>query len=528
MGYDTMIEIIEEEIDDVGSEPTVPSEGEQTVLLNHALMNNLDTPNQHPITAIIGLQDKLAEIEKLDVVYSDKKNIADFYAWEDWTDRSTSPNRFGYFVSICEDANKIKLCTGGEPFGVIVESAGFVGGQTNLDATTDHRYALVAHSGLVTIRCEVGINVGDFVMPNEYGYAKKDDDNYGYQVIARKNIGQIPYAVISFNGLTSYVGDIKRAANASVKRIEELEAAIIKNTSLIIELSEKIAKLEEYVQNKGYDDEVDVATLNYYNSNNAETSVKTKWNTVGNSETFVLVSPTELGWAIPNGYEFSHWVVQGQGTKLVGETVEIKIGETLDVITSWKTKTPTEDTHTHHYTSVVITDPTCTEEGEVMYMCDCGDSYTRYIQPTGHTPGEYAVEEMYCDISYITQRCTACGEVLDSKYGEGDGVSHSWDGYTDEGHVCSRCEAFEAHDKVFTYKDATCSTEGSVKTSCRLCNYSKTDYGDIDPNNHVGIAGYESNKDGSTHTVHCSCGDFTEDCTWNSNARCTKCSQKAI
>ncbi|MCD7769529.1 MAG: right-handed parallel beta-helix repeat-containing protein [Oscillospiraceae bacterium] len=41
--------------------------------------------------------------------------------------------------------------------------------------------------------------------------------------------------------------------------------------------------------------------------------------------------------------------------------------------------------HEHVYTSAVTKEATCTEEGEITYTCECGDSYTEVIPATGHS-----------------------------------------------------------------------------------------------------------------------------------------------
>ena len=49
----------------------------------------------------------------------------------------------------------------------------------------------------------------------------------------------------------------------------------------------------------------------------------------------------------------------------------------------------------HSYTSTVTTAPTCTTPGLVTYTCECGDSYTQTVAPTGH--------------AYIGGKCVRCG-----------------------------------------------------------------------------------------------------------------------
>ena len=40
--------------------------------------------------------------------------------------------------------------------------------------------------------------------------------------------------------------------------------------------------------------------------------------------------------------------------------------------------------HEHSYFSYIKTDPTCTESGEEVFECDCGDSYSEAVLPLGH------------------------------------------------------------------------------------------------------------------------------------------------
>lgn len=41
--------------------------------------------------------------------------------------------------------------------------------------------------------------------------------------------------------------------------------------------------------------------------------------------------------------------------------------------------------HTHSYSSSVIQDASCTQDGSIQYICSCGDSYTEYIPALGHS-----------------------------------------------------------------------------------------------------------------------------------------------
>ena len=91
--------------------------------------------------------------------------------------------------------------------------------------------------------------------------------------------------------------------------------------------------------------------------------------------------------------------------------------------------------HYHKYVETVIKEPTCTEDGEKVYTCDCGASYTEVIPATGHKYAESVItkkptctedgEKTYtCDVcggnftetipatghNYVDGICTECGD----------------------------------------------------------------------------------------------------------------------
>lgn len=84
--------------------------------------------------------------------------------------------------------------------------------------------------------------------------------------------------------------------------------------------------------------------------------------------------------------------------------------------------------HEHNYTETVTKEPTCTEAGEKTYTCGCGDSYTEDIPATGHHFGE-------------EDKCTDCGELdPDHKHDYVDGVCIGCgihENHTFVGGVCS-------------------------------------------------------------------------------------------
>ena len=200
-----------------------PALGELNEELNHALLNNRELMDQHPITAITGLREELDSIEELQVVYSNEKRSADYYMWEDAN--PLKEKRFGYFVSLCEDVTKIKICTGDNVFGVTVHDAAFIGGQS--DTPRDAQYGLVVYSGFVAVKCASGISVGDYVIANVHGVAEKVNNGYGYQVVSTMKIDGENYVVINFQFQMSKMRAVVDAVDTLDERVKGSETNII-------------------------------------------------------------------------------------------------------------------------------------------------------------------------------------------------------------------------------------------------------------------------------------------------------------
>ena len=187
-----IIEVEATEVFTVESDEAFRALGEPNEQLKHQLLNGRDAADQHPITSITGLREELNDIEALDVVYSDERNQANYYLWED--KNVLQENRVGYFVSACSDINEIKICTSNNYiFGVTVDSAGFIGAQA--DVVRDIKYGLVVTTGIVHVRCESSVRIGDCVVSNNYGCAQKN--NSGYKVVGRHQIDGVEYAEIT-------------------------------------------------------------------------------------------------------------------------------------------------------------------------------------------------------------------------------------------------------------------------------------------------------------------------------------------
>ena len=187
----------------------------------HYSLNGRDDYNQHPIKAITGLRAELDEIERIKTVYSDKANIANCYEWAD-----ASYDTYGYFVSLVPNTATIKICDGSEIFGVSVDTAGFVGGQDD-SAPMDNSRGLIATSGLVDVRCELGIEVGDCVVSNASGYATKSSSDYGYRVLARENKNGVEYAIIMLGVQADVTNVLGLDLNTLAKRVGVNEDNIV-------------------------------------------------------------------------------------------------------------------------------------------------------------------------------------------------------------------------------------------------------------------------------------------------------------
>lgn len=186
----------------------------------HYSLAGRDEQNQHPIGAITGLRAELDEIERLKPVYSDKTNIANYYEWKD-----ASYDEYGYFVSLVPGTSTIKICDGPDIFGVSVNEAGFIAGQNIIPR--GNSYGLIVISGLVDVRCELNVQVGDYVVSNAQGYAKKSGSNYGYKVLATETKNGVAYAVIALGVQSDITDKIGQELLIVDSRLDAAESNII-------------------------------------------------------------------------------------------------------------------------------------------------------------------------------------------------------------------------------------------------------------------------------------------------------------
>ena len=231
------VTVVEEDIYDIELDQAFPSVGEVNEQNRHSNLMGRDEPGQHIISSISGLREELDGIEALQTFYSDKRGRADYYLWKD--ENKLKENRVGYFVSLSSEKvvdngvyaspnsgiGRVEICDGEKIFGVVVSDAGFIGWQDNIER--NHKYGLIASDGIVAVKCETNVAVGDYVLSNYYGMAKKSPNGYGYKVVAIENIDGIDHAIINLNASMENVSDLADDLTQLENRVDKAETNIV-------------------------------------------------------------------------------------------------------------------------------------------------------------------------------------------------------------------------------------------------------------------------------------------------------------
>lgn len=246
------IEVTEIERYDIEMLEAFPS-AEGDTSYNHALLNNREIHDAHPIVAITGLREELDSIEALQTVYSDKKGNADYYEWADGL--ALGKSGVGHFVTLNKNPCTISICTGDDIFGVVVESAAFVGGQD--DASRDIHYGLVATSGVVNVKCELDVAEGDYVVSNSYGIATKAISNCGYRVVTLHDINGEPHATIMLGISADQIDSIGIELQELDSRMDAAETNIVSAINVANEAYKRAGEVGE--SNKVMSDKVNGA-----------------------------------------------------------------------------------------------------------------------------------------------------------------------------------------------------------------------------------------------------------------------------
>ena len=224
----------------------------------HDSLSGRDFPNQHPIKSIIGLKEQIDGIKTLKTAHSNGYNVANYYAW------GRAPGHIGRFVSL--QGSAIVLCDGQTPiFGVTVDDAGFIGGQSEIVSgedeygvpnhihTRNDAYALVVASGLVDVQCASDIVVGDFVVSGTDGVAVTTTSQCGYKVVAIGSKDNIPYASIALGvqaDVTDWLGQKAAHTDAQFKDVEASITAVRNTATLAYNKAVATADLNQNISDK--------------------------------------------------------------------------------------------------------------------------------------------------------------------------------------------------------------------------------------------------------------------------------------
>ncbi|MCR5140955.1 MAG: DUF285 domain-containing protein [Ruminococcus sp.] len=184
-------------------------------------------------------------------------------------------------------------------------------------------------------------------------------------------------------------------------------------------------------------------------------------------------------------------VVRANGKKLacVDGLYTVYFAEETDVEITLEEFDP-EAPHEHAYAEEITREPTCTEEGEKTFTCECGDSYTEVIPALGHDFSDKwttDTEATCTEKGSKSHHCTRCDEKADVT--EIPVKAHGRDKIevtkpatcTEDGEQTVSCNCGESHtetipakghsfsDKWTVDKKATCTEEGSKSHHCLVC-----------------------------------------------------------
>lgn len=112
--------------------------------------------------------------------------------------------------------------------------------------------------------------------------------------------------------------------------------------------------------------------------------------------------------------------------------------------------------HEHSYTEEITKQPTCTEDGEKTFTCDCGDTYTETILAKGHTEVIDKAVPATCTTDGKTEgsHCSVCGEVIKAQTVI-KATGHNFGSWN-------------------TTKSATCTENGTQTRKCAACGKTET------------------------------------------------------
>ena len=234
--------------------------------LNHALLNNRDESDQHPIRAITDLQNILNDIQSLKgTLYASSGGLSEFRKWAD--ENPSWDNRSGYFVSIVNNG-EIAICNkeANDVYGVTVSSSAFCGYQEDINKSGNPLYVMVCLVGNVNVRIreDSKIVAGDYVVADNYGYAIGSESNVGFKVLS---VGTDPvldhYASIALVPQNDNVGRVMEKLNDANSEISNVIIQLGKMEDSLIEVERNSSNAIKVAKDaKGLTDILDEAIGN--------------------------------------------------------------------------------------------------------------------------------------------------------------------------------------------------------------------------------------------------------------------------
>ena len=100
-----------------------------------------------------------------------------------------------------------------------------------------------------------------------------------------------------------------------------------------------------------------------------------------------------------------------------------------------------DNTHTHQYTTTIV-DATCTQEGHIDYLCDCGNTYQEKIEVKEHTFSTWTINKSEtCEVDGSKTRSCTCGKIETQVI---KATGHKWQSATcTSPKTCSSCKKTE-------------------------------------------------------------------------------------
>lgn len=230
----------------------------------------------HSIGDIERLESVLNTLGSITDTYSIHSGFAEFRQWLDdgyYDENYTTSGGVGYFVSlvtsnssidgnntyidICRKKNDDGTVETMDVYGVTVSNSGFYGYQdvnyNLLDSQSPNRadnpkYAKVCLLGNVKVRVSaeehLNIKTGDYIIPNELGYAQKSENSVGFKVISKGQIESVGDTTTSWY----YVEIALVPQNDNIARVmKKIEDAQVDLEGITIQLggiSDKITDIE--------------------------------------------------------------------------------------------------------------------------------------------------------------------------------------------------------------------------------------------------------------------------------------------